>query len=330
VAGWYHFVGMDAKRIRLAAGALALALIAVVVVASSGSDDAQPPATTTPTGPQTEPRALTGYSNIYVVDVKSRNVEPLTKNSDEELAQGPSWAPAARIAFTEAPDDESLARLFLIDSKGSIKRVPTRLSHVFQPSWAPDERRIAVSKLGGGIYSIDVRDGSTRRLSARESDEAPAWSPDGRRILFQRQVTASNWDIYQIDPAGNHLRRLTPGPLQQTNPSWSPDGERIAFAEQQKSGNWAIYTIKSDGSGRARVTDEQVSSQEPSWSPDGDRIAFILQEGAEASVVVMDADGGQRRRLTGSSLVASRPAWSPDGSKIVFSAKTISRSGEGH
>jgi TolB protein len=320
---------MDAKRIRLAAGALALVFIVIVVVASSGSDDAPPPATTE-TDPQTEPRAFTGYSNIYVVDVKSRKVEPLTENSDEELAQGPSWSPAEQIAFTQAPNDESLSRLFLIDRDRSAKEVSTRLSHIFQPSWAPDERRIAVSKLGAGIYSVDVRDGSARALTSRESDEAPAWSPDGGRILFQRQVSASNWDIYEVDPTGEGLRRVTRGPLQQTNPSWSPDGEKVAFAEQQRNGNWAIYTMNRDGSDRARVTPREASSQEPSWSPDGDEIAFVLQEGPEAAVAVMNVDGGKPRRLTGSSLVASRPAWSPDGSKIVFSAKAISRSGEGH
>lgn len=315
---------MKINPTRLSVAALALVVIVVVVVAaSSGNDERSSPGSTTSASER--PLALSGYSNIHTVDIKLRLVRSLTQNRDEELAQGPSWSKKGRIAFTQAPSDESLSGLVTTGADGSDKEVVrTSVEHVFQPTWSPDGRKVAVVRLGFGIYSIDVRSGDARRLTTGEADEAPAWSPDGRRILFDKQVSGTNWDLFTVDSGGGHVRRLTRGPLQETNPTWSPDGSEIAFAQQRPNGNWVIYRMRSDGSGQEEVTNDRVSSQEPSWSPDGSRIAFIRQSGARAYLSVIGVDGTRPRRLTGESLVVSRPSWSPDGTKIVFSAKAAS------
>ena len=172
--------------------------------------------------------------------------------------------------------------------------MPTRVRDLYQPSWAPDGRKLAVTRFGSGIDVLDVRTGSVRRLKRTSKvDDAPVWSPDGKTIVFQRRVTATNWELYRIDPTGRGVRRLTRDPLQQVNPAWSPDGSRLAFAEQQKTGNWAMSNMKIDGSDRRLLTDSRISSQDPSWSPDGKKIALVLQDGLRDSIAVIDADGGR-------------------------------------
>jgi Tol biopolymer transport system component len=335
---------MSAKRIRLAAASSSILLILVVVLVTTGSGrDSGDPSTSE--GGSSERDAAqsestqSGHesseheerSNIYVVDVKSANLRQVTRNREEELAQGPSWSEEGKIAFSGADCDECFAKIFLVNPDGSGSRmIPTRVRHLFQPTWSPDGREIAAARLGAGIYSLKVRDGTARRLSSGESDEAPAWSPDGRRILFHRQVRGTNWDIYAIDTESGKLSRVTRDPLQQTNPTWSPDGTRIAFAEQQRNGKWAVWSMRPDGSGRTRLTDAAASSQEPAWSPDGTRIAFISQARGGGSVAVVNVKGeGKPERLTGKSLLASRPTWSPDGTRIAFAAKGGSEHGAG-
>jgi Tol biopolymer transport system component len=332
--GYLHSFGMSANWIRLAAASAGLALVVVVIVATSGTND-EPSSSTGPSPSETRPVSLSGYSNILVVYVKSLTVRELTRNRDEELAQGPTWSANGRIAFTQASSDESPSKLFLTNGAGSTKTlVRAGPTHVFQPTWSPDGRKLAVVRLGFGIYSIELRSGDSRRLSNEEADEAPAWSPKGKPILFDKQVSGTNWDLFAMDTDGGNVRRLTRGPLQETNPTWSPDGSSIAFAQQERNGNWVIYKMKADGSSRTRLTDDRASSQEPAWSPDGSRIAFIRQAGARAYVTVMKTDGSGLRRLTGNSLVASRPSWSPDGTQLVFSAKAASTDpdefGHGH
>jgi Tol biopolymer transport system component len=321
------------KWLALAASALVVAAVAVAIAVSGdnegGKKDSPNSATDGEASAPSQPSfVVSGSSNIYVVDVATRSVDQLTRNVEAEDAREPTWSAKGGIAFSEASSTDELAKLFVIAPDGSgRKRVPTRAGHLFQPSWAPDGRRIAVTKLGTGLYVVTFPSGELRRLrKTRASDDAPAWSPDGKTIAFHRQISAENWDLYGLDPTGTGLRRLTRDSLQQTNPTWAPDGSRLAFAEQQRNGNWAIFSMKLDGSDRRRLTDPNLSCQEPAWSPDGKRIAFVLQEGERTSIAVVDIAGRKPVRLTPRSLVTpANPIWSPDGKQVAFASRRAAR-----
>ena len=132
------------------------------------------------------------------------------------------------------------------------------------------------------------------------------WSPDGRKIAFDRNDDGPN-AIWIVNADGGKARRLTPG-IQSVGPEWSPDGRTIAFTDR----NGGVYTMAPDGSRRRRVarnTPERVA-----WSPNGE-IAFVSDDD---DVVVMNADGSGRRLIelpTGSTLGIF---WSPDGRKMAL------------
>jgi TolB protein len=271
-----------------------------------------------------EPTARSEYSNIFVLDLGTRKIDRLTDNDDEQFADFPAWSPSGKLAFSQSECEGCAARLIQTSATGSKRtRLPSDAVNTFQPSWSPDQRKIAIAKPGAGIYVIDVRNGRALRLTRNEADEAPAWSPDGKQILFHRQVTATNWDIYAVKPSGGPLRRLTRDPGQQLHPAWSPDGRKIAFAQQDPTGNWVIYTMNPDGSDRQRITSEQDSSQDPEWSPDGKRLTFVAQTAGQESVAVIGMDGTGRTILTGKRLGVTAPSWSPDGRRIAFAAKDV-------
>jgi Tol biopolymer transport system component len=299
---------------------LAVVLAAVIAVgtevALGVADSAVPPEA----GPAV--RTHLDHSNIYVVDVQSRQ---LTQPTHHPEAREPSWSSDGHIVFSGMDCDECLSALSEVDASGSNQvRVQTSVKHVFQPSWAPDGRRLAAVGLGRGIYEVDTTSNTAKRLTSGPSDEAPAWAPSGDRIAFHRQVRGTNYDLFEVNAATGRERRITNDPQQQTNPSWSPDGARIAFAQQQGNGKWAIFTISADGSGRKRVTPGAMSAQEPSWSPDGTKIAFILQGLDRATLATIDAGGGGTpERLTDGSLFPSKPTWSPDGKTIAFGATVV-------
>jgi Tol biopolymer transport system component len=150
---------------------------------------------------------------------------------------------------------------------------------------------------------------------------APAWSPDGRRIAFQRDS-----QVHVINLDGSNDVQLVAG----TRPAWSPDGSRIVFGSSD-----GISVMNVDGSSvktlvRHDFRDDtykpwDMGVGKPAWSPDGTLIAFEHFGDGDiqpAQVFIMGSDGSGVRHLTSfphmTRYAESDPAWSPDGSKVVY------------
>jgi dipeptidyl aminopeptidase/acylaminoacyl peptidase len=186
------------------------------------------------------------------------------------------------------------------------------------PAYAPDGRRIAFVLGGGAGYDTsgpkprgplaianDDGTGSQTLPQLTEEDGQPAWSPDGRRLVF-RGMSGGNYDLYIVGVDGSGLRRLTDHPAADSDPAWSGPGDgRIVFTRQ---GN--LHIVRPDGTGLRRLT--LRGGAEPAWAPDGKRIAFARGR----NLFVSRADGSRLRRLTRKG--GATPAWSPDGKSLLF------------
>jgi Tol biopolymer transport system component len=179
------------------------------------------------------------------------------------------------------------------------------------------------------IYTMNA-DGSglvdlTNRSS--ESELRPAWSPDGTRIVFQREVAGSYHDteIFVMNADGSGVTRLTNSPGGDELPAWSPDGSRIAFVSfrDNPTGGTGIFVMNADGTNVKRLTlNPAYSDSTPAWSPDGARIAFAaVRDGStQHQLYVMNADGSNLKRLTNNGQFDHGPVWSPDGARIAFTS----------
>ena len=70
--------------------------------------------------------------------------------------------------------------------------------------------------------------GLHRLTHTKRMDDTPAWSPDGRRIVFQSYRT--RWPkIWVMNANGGRPRRLTSGYSHDGGAVWMRDGKRIVY-----------------------------------------------------------------------------------------------------
>ncbi len=187
------------------------------------------------------------------------------------------------------------------------------------------EPRIAFAARTGqnwDIYTIRPDGTDLRRLTDHpEPDLAPAFSPDGTRLLFQSHRDG-NWEIYLLDLHSGELKRLTDSPAFDGMPAWAPDGRRFAF-ESTRAGDLDIFIGSVDGGSPQNLTaDSPYGDMEPAWSPDGSIIAFSSWRFGDKDLFFMRPDGQEVRQITNSPAGEDQPAWSPDGIRLAFTYRT--------
>ena len=136
------------------------------------------------------------------------------------LASDPAWSPDGRKIAVVSHDD-----VFVMNADGSgTRRLTRNPASDSAPAWSPDGRKIAFVSDRDGTYEVYVMnaDGSGQlALGARTvggrgrsvgavaaPDDAPAWSPDGRKIAFVSDRDGT-FEVYVMNADGSGQQRLT-------------------------------------------------------------------------------------------------------------------------
>ena len=171
------------------------------------------------------------------------------------------------------------------------------------PSFAPGGRRFAFDLEGRLMTEPLASSEQTILPPLTEHDSDPAWTADGRRLVFTgRRAGVSR--LYSVATDGTALKALPPG--QGRAPAVSRRG-RVAYVASGPGG--PFIHVLDPATGRSR---RLVRGNFPDWAPSGRSIVF--ERGAWTHAIAASGRGPARLAIK----VARRPVFSPDGRKIAF------------
>jgi Tol biopolymer transport system component len=167
-----------------------------------------------------------------------------------------------------------------------------------------------------------------RQITFSPADDfAPAWSPDGRSIVYVSDQ-AGGWNLWIVDPEGRSPRALTVGNFQYSNPVFTPDGASIAVASDRGSATrvWTdLWLVDREGTQERRLVSQTPDVKEftPTMSPNGRLLAYLdlpMTRAPQYRLVLVELPGGIPRVLTEDRVLFAPIRFSLDGAQILFTS----------
>ena len=156
----------------------------------------------------------------------------------------------------------------------------------------------------------------SRRVSS------PAWSPDGKTIVFTTNLTGRN-NLWLVNSNGGWPLQLTVSDDRQNSATFSRDGKWIVY-QQDFGGHeyYDVFAVPSGGGTPINITNTpDISETDPTFSPDGKSLALNYKPKTASStdVAIMNWNSRRLKKLTNEQSKDhewSLVDWSPDGRYI--------------
>lgn len=255
-----------------------------------------------------------GESHIWVLDHGSQTPRQLT--SGESYDFRPRWSPDGEsILFARGRD------LWIVPASGGEER--EIITSGQNPNWSRDGKRIVFER-HYEVWTADADGGRQRRVEGVPRVELalaprwPAFSPDGKEIVFLDAGSTPFADLWRVRVDGGEPVQLTFEPAVASAPVWSLDGKYVYYSTQ-RSGSRTLWRVTvADKTSKAILTGSG-DDDFPDISADGRQLLYSNSR-EHFTLVESNPATGAERVLHESRQLLLAPEISPAGDRIAYFA----------
>jgi len=237
---------------------------------------------------------------------------------------GPFSAGAGSVVAYRSASPNS--RLLWFDRAGrALESFPVAADY-HHPRLSPDEKSMLIEKTDPStgshtIWVLDLLRGTTSRLIADPfGAHQPAWSPDGRRIVFSSNRLGGLALFMGPSDGSGAVEPVLPGEKAFVYiADWSRDGHYLLY-QISRDGNTDLETLALAGDRQRRTFAGSAAREiQGQFSPDGAWIAYTSDESGSPEVYVRRfPDVGAKWRISTRGGVQGR--WRGDGKELFYLA----------
>ena len=248
--------------------------------------------------------------DVFTSDLFQGEAKQFPQNA---LTLTPRWSPdGTRLIYTSyfrsgAPD------IFVLDAATGRRETFVSFRGTNTGArFSPTGQQVAMVLSGEGTPEIYVSNAQGRQVARKTRSDAvkssPAWSPDGRRIVFAMDPGPQ---LYVMPAGGGAPQRLVTGFSYAAEPDWSTTNPNL-IACTVRSGGYqiAVYDV---AKGRARVVSKApFDAIEPSWLADGRHLVYTARDRSTTVLCILDTETGKSTRISNpASQMMQASVWTP-------------------
>jgi TolB protein len=210
-----------------------------------------------------------------------------TFSSEDQFPFYLYWSPdSQQLSFLTTGGSESGLVLYMVPPQGGEAQV-LGIGQPYYWDWSPDSRSILIHTGGSTRFNPDARlallnlDGEVKESELHlqpATFQAPAWSPDGEKLLLAAGSDSDGGGLLLTDTKGEVLSLLRS--LDDSIAfSWSPDGNWVAYVSEDNRGSEDVSREL------VYLDPDRVEEAQPVvhdlivayfWSPDSRKIAYFV------------------------------------------------------
>ena len=255
-----------------------------------------------------------GNREVYIVDVKTRELKRLT-NTPDAAESNPKWSPTGNyVAFIRGPFGRQLC---WVDVNTGEEKVVVEGPFIGEFAWSPDGRWICFNRRDPAnnvtdLFIIPWNGGEPVNVTRMPYwNGSIVWTKDGKNIVFRSNRTDENIDIYVL-PLERPKEKLD---------EEEGEGEKKPQERKEKESEKRLPEVKIDFTDIhkriRRLTATVFNEGSFTVSPDSKTVVFVATPIDQPEIWSVPLEGGSLTRLA-SGVSASQLQFSPDGNRIYF------------